>query len=299
MNVGIRGQRLYRRHRERRRHRGRQARVTAALLAVLLAGLAQLTLAAAASPAAAATALTRAQLAAQLNHYLLGRSDVGEVTVFDRRSGLVVYSAPRGAPKIKSMSTIKLAILATLLRQAARAHRTFTATELAQSRAMIELSDNDAADDLYAEIGGLPAVMRLLHDLGCTPLAPPIASHWGEIALTSAELNRVTASIAYGHPALAGADLAYERYLMAHVVASQRWGVSYGPASVAGVTIQLKNGWATGGYRVHSTGHIVGAGRDYVVSVMTYRNTSMSYGVTTTQGVSSIVWRVLAVPLRR
>jgi hypothetical protein len=86
---------------------------------------------------------------------------------------------------------------------------------------------------------------------------------------------------------------------MRSVTPSQKWGVSAGAAGSA--TVELKNGWlprATHGWRVHSMGHVKGAGRDYAIAVMTQDNSTMGYGVSTVEGVSRVVWSALAKPLR-
>jgi hypothetical protein len=229
---------------------------------------------------------------ARLDAYLRTRSDVAEVTVYDRRTG--VTSAPRGLPKIQAMSTIKVPILLTLLREAADRHRALTTYERGLAFAMITRSDNAAATTLWNRVGGATAVLGLVRRLGATPWWPASPGMWGTCGFSSRDEALVIRAIAYGHPALAGTDLAYARALMRSVIPSQRWGVSAGPAGVRGVVVELKNGWSTGGYRVHSVGHVYGAGRDYVIAVMTYRNPSMSYGVSTVQGTSRIVWAALA-----
>jgi hypothetical protein len=48
---------------------------------------------------------------------------------------------------------IKVTILGALLRKAEDQHRQLTATEAALARSMITMSDNDAASDLWAELG--------------------------------------------------------------------------------------------------------------------------------------------------
>lgn len=247
------------------------------------------------APAVAASAATidADVVRARLNAYLRTRADVAEVTVYDRRTGVTVTSALRGLPKIQAMSTIKVPILVTLLRQAADRHRALTTYERGLAYAMITRSDNAAATTLWNRVGRAPAVLGLVRRLGAAPYLPASPGLWGTCGFSSTDEALVIRAVSYGHPALAGTDLAYVRLLMRSVVASQRWGVSAGPSGVRGTVVELKNGWSTGGYRVHSVGHVYGAGRDYVIAVLTYRNPSMSYGVTTVQGASRIVWAAL------
>ena len=58
------------------------------------------------------------------------------------------------------------------------------------------------------------------------------------------------------------------------------------------MTIALKNGWLPNGagWEINSIGHVVGQGHDYVIAVMTSDDPSMGYGISTVEGVSSLVW---------
>jgi hypothetical protein len=69
---------------------------------------------------------------------------------------------------------------------------------------------------------------------------------------------------------------------------------------LAGVTVQLKNGWlprAIHQWRVHSIGHVAGQGRDYVIAVLTQDESSEGAGISTIQGIPALVWKTLAQPL--
>jgi uncharacterized protein with LGFP repeats len=63
-----------------------------------------------------------------------------------------------------------------------------------------------------------------------------------------------------------------------------------------GVSIALKNGWLplSGAWEINSIGHIAGAGKNYVIAVLSAGSPSMGYGITTVEGVSSLVWRGMA-----
>jgi hypothetical protein len=82
---------------------------------------------------------------------------------------------------------------------------------------------------------------------------------------------------------------------MNQVIAGQRWGTPYGAPST--VTVHVKNGWlqrSTHGWRVHSLGTFNGGGHDYMMSVLTQDNSTMSYGITTIQGVAKAIHKDLA-----
>jgi hypothetical protein len=93
---------------------------------------------------------------------------------------------------------------------------------------------------------------------------------------------------------LTPASQAYELGLMEHVDAEQTWGISAGVT--AGSTVALKNGWLpldAGGWQVNSIGYVAGAGRNYVIAVLTDDDTEAN-GIDFIQGLSGLIWQALA-----
>jgi hypothetical protein len=88
----------------------------------------------------------------------------------------------------------------------------------------------------------------------------------------------------------------YELGLMEHVEADQAWGVSAGVPSTA--NIALKNGWlpltTDTNWEINSIGRVKGNGRWYLIAILTAHDPSESYGITTIDRMSSIVWSDLA-----
>jgi hypothetical protein len=66
------------------------------------------------------------------------------------------------------------------------------------------------------------------------------------------------------------------------------------------VSVALKNGWLPfgAGWHVDSIGRIRGAGRWYLIAVLTSLDPSEQYGIDTINAVSSRVWHALAPPAR-
>jgi hypothetical protein len=59
--------------------------------------------------------------------------------------------------------------------------------------------------------------------------------------------------------------------------------------------VALKNGWlplndASTDWQVNSVGWISGAGRDYLVAVLSTGNPTEQYGIDTINGLSSLIW---------
>jgi sugar lactone lactonase YvrE len=56
--------------------------------------------------------------------------------------------------------------------------------------------------------------------------------------------------------------------------------------------VALKNGWLprTDGWVINSIGHVRGGSRDYVIAVLQSGDPGMSYGITTVEHISGMVW---------
>jgi hypothetical protein len=81
---------------------------------------------------------------------------------------------------------------------------------------------------------------------------------------------------------------------MAHVIASQRWGVPAG--APAGVTVHVKNGWLPypgSTWEINSLGIFTTKHRVYLMAVLTYDNPSMTYGIDTIQGAAKVMHKDL------
>jgi beta-lactamase class A len=192
-----------------------------------------------------------------------------------------------------SASVIKVTILAALLRKAEDQHRELTATEAALARSMITLSDNDAASDLWAELGR-SYLQHFLDVAGMrhTWLGP--GGDWGLTQITANDQVALLRLLLYGNAVLDPASRSYALKLMAEVIPAQRWGVPAG--APAGLTVHVKNGWlplATHGWRIHSIGCFTGHGNSYSIVVLTQDNPTMAYGVATVEAIAEAVNRDL------
>ena len=93
-------------------------------------------------------------------------------------------------------------------------------------------------------------------------------------------------------PLLTAASRSYVLGLMEHITPSQDWGAT--AVFPPGVTVALKNGFAViDGWQINTTGWVSGAGRDYLIAVLTNGNASEQYGIDTVDGVSALVWSAL------
>ncbi|MFI6579500.1 serine hydrolase [Embleya sp. NPDC050493] len=220
------------------------------------------------------------------------------VAIIDPADGeLVGYNADH--PYVTA-SIVKVDILATLLLQAQQEHRTLTTIERSTAAAMIEHSDNDAADTLWSAIGGAAGLRAANTILGLTDTEPTGLS-WGLTRTTAGDQVRLLDAITTGDSPLDAASRAYLADLMTSVDAGQTWGVS--AAADPGTIPALKNGWlprdATGLWVINSIAHITHAGRPLLIAVLSDNQISMADGMTQLETAArAIVPAVAGAPNR-
>ena len=189
-------------------------------------------------------------------------------------------------------SAVKVIILATLLRKVQGEHRGLTAAEKGEAWLMITESDNDAATDLWNEDG--PQDLQHFLDLAKmneTELNPA----WGLTLLTAHDEILLLTLLTEPNSVLDKSSRVYARFLMAHVIASQRWGVPAGaPRSVR---VHVKNGWlpypSDGIWEINSVGAFTSPNRVYLIVCLTYGNPSMEYGIDTIEHAAEVIHRDL------
>jgi len=279
-------------------HISRRARVLGAGIA---AGV-LIPVVAAASPAAAATTPTvsctssKAALATKLQKditaALANRTGTVSVGLYDRSTNTTC--SLRATSSYDSASAVKVTVLATLLWDAKKHNRYLTDTEASLAKAMITKSDNDATSKLWKQLG-LTKIKGFLSAAGMTKTVPGANGYWGLTQINVTDEQKLLKLITAQNTVLSDNSRAYILKLMSQVISSQRWGTPYGAPS--GVSVHVKNGWlqrSTHGWRVHSLGTFNGGGHDYMITVLTWGNSTMNYGINTIQGVAKVIHRDLA-----
>ncbi|HEY5358645.1 MAG TPA: serine hydrolase [Streptosporangiaceae bacterium] len=260
--------------------------------------------------------------------YLASRQGVAQVALYNRRTGRTYLFS--GAPQAQyTASIVKADILAMWLRRYQSRSRPIPAA-IPYSiqylmKNMITVSDNVAATSLFYFGGGcraLTAFNTLIPTRGTTVgCQTPSYYGWGNTTTSAADQVAIARALAYPGRVLSPAARAYGLGLMESVTPGQRWGVSCGPWGsaceppdyanpVPGITVALKNGWkyvptctqqdASCPWQVNSIGWVRGRGRNYALAVLTTDDPAgpgtfgFDYGITTTQGVSRLVWANLA-----
>jgi hypothetical protein len=234
--------------------------------------------------------------------YAAGRAGSVLAALYDVRTGQS-WRLGDGQPQAEA-SIVKLDILETLL--ARQDGATLSAGDQALAQSMIEDSDNDAATSLWDEADGAPGLSAYNGAAGLTGTTPSrcvdcAGFAWPGWGLTTTlpldQLTLLKQLIVPGaRPLLPEAARSYVLSLMENIAPEQRWGVSGGVP--AGVTVALKNGWlpldsANTDWQVNSVGWVSGAGRDYLIAVLTTGSPSEQYGIDTINGLSARVWSAL------
>ncbi|MET8782744.1 serine hydrolase [Streptomyces sp. NPDC004589] len=257
-------------------------------------------LVAATAPAAAATPTVsctsgKAGLAAKLKKditaALSGRKGTVAVGVYDRSTKTTC--SLRSTNAYDSASVVKVTVLATLLWDAKKHNRYLTSREVSLTTAMITKSDNNATSALWKQLG-LTKIKGFLSAAGMTRTKPGANGYWGLTQINVQDEQKLLKLITAKNSVLSDNSRAYTLKLMGKVVSSQRWGTPAGAPS--GVSVHVKNGWlqrATHGWRIHSVGTFNGRGHDYMITVLTQDNSTMSYGVTTIQNVAKAIHKDL------
>ena len=220
------------------------------------------------------------------------RHRAGNVTaaLYDMRDGATYLYHP--GDREQSASVAKVDILATLLHEEQSEGEGLSYEEEVTATGMIEESDNDDANDLWADVGGAGSVRAFNRKIGMTQTSPNKQGYWGETLTTARDQLRLLRHIFLANHVLRAPARDYARYLMENVTPWEDWGVSAGPPS--GVTVALKNGWVPivgDDWQVNSVGMIHGDGRRYLLAVLTNRDDGEQYGIDTIEGISRIVWR--------
>jgi len=210
-----------------------------------------------------------------------------------------------GGVRQDTASIVKVEIMGTALWEAQHG-KPLSAAERALMIPMIENSDNSAATELLAAVGGPPAVQRFDRQAGLTDTTPSRKKYipgttlpgWGLTTTTAFDEVRLVSRFAYPNSVLTTVSRRYGLNLMKHVESDQAWGVSGGRYGVlSGATVALKNGWlphqlaTNSDWQINSIGWVSGHGRDYVLAVLTNHNPSEAYGIDT---INTIARRIYA-----
>ncbi len=237
---------------------------------------------------------------AALAGYLASRDGQVTAAVFDARTGRTWVYHPGVLEHTASL--VKVQIMGTAMRQAEEKGMPVPPDQVALMTPMIQYSDNTAATELLADVGGASAVRHFDRLAGLNHTYPSSVvtipgtpwPGWGLTTTTARDQVTLISRFAYPNSVLSASDRAFGLRLMEHVEAGQNWGVSGGVP--ADTTIALKNGWIelpNEGWQINSIGWINGGGRDYVLAVLTAYGPTEQYGIDTIEAIARHMFAVL------
>lgn len=186
-------------------------------------------------------------------------------------------------------SLIKLDILQTLLYQADQQGSPLDSQQAADATAMMEHSDNAAADRVFVDVGGNSGLTAYNQKLGLTMTALNPDGTWGLSTTSAGDQLRLLQAIVSTTSPLSAKSRAYALSLMSNVESDQDWGVS--AAADHGTTTALKNGWLNidsddGKWAVNSAGIVTVDGRQLLLVVLSQYQPDYQTGVDRVQAAA-------------
>jgi len=234
-----------------------------------------------------------AQLSADIYQGLRGRAGEHAVSLYDRVTG--VSCVDNGAEHFDSASIVKAIIMAALLRWRQETGTPLSSWEKSEATLMITQSDNDAATDLWDELG-MSNLQHFLNLAGMGETELGQDGQWGLTQVTAHDELLLLELLTGPNSVLDASSRAYQLGLMSQVTSWESWGVTAGTPS--GVSWHVKNGWlpdATG-WHINSIGTFSGNGKNYMIAVLSV-NAAMSddeqYGINTIEDVARLAQRDL------
>jgi len=217
--------------------------------------------------------------------FVKSRAGVESFAFVDQSGELRGYNRWRVVP---SASVLKPMLMVAYLNRSSVRDRPLTDPDRNLLGPMIKRSDNTTAGIVLNTVGaaGLYRVARRA-EMAHFRVHSPV---WGLSEITAADQARFFYRIDRYVPAR---HRGYARYLLSHIVASQRWGIP--PETPSGWKIFFKGGWASGTGRVtHQVALLEEGDWRLAIAVLTEFNPSHDYGTRTIRGVAA---RLLGTPL--
>ena len=228
--------------------------------------------------APAALAFPSPESVAAARRYAAGRSGQVSFAVLGDPGGLTGLAVNR---QYESASLVKAMILVAYLRMLQEERREPSSLELARLDAMIRVSDNFSASDLYEEVGpdGLEEVARLARMRNFRS-----SSFWGNSLVTAADQARLFMAL----DRLVPRDWrGYARDLLENVFAAHAWGIP--EAARPEWRVMFKGGWRPDdedGQIVHQAALLERRDRRVAIAVLTESDPGEAYGQETIRGVA-------------
>lgn len=206
-----------------------------------------------------------------------GRSGVVSFAVIDTSDKLRCY---RCRARYASASVVKAMLLVAYLASLADENRTLSLSHQSQLEAMIRVSDNQSATEIYGHVGDA-GIRRLAKQAGMRDFS--VSGGWATARITAADQARFFKFI-YEH--VPAENREYTSHLLASVVASHAWGIP--EVSRPEWNTLFKGGWRTTarGQLVHQVARLERSDDVMAIAVLTDGNPRQAYGRATIRGIT-------------
>jgi beta-lactamase class A len=196
----------------------------------------------------------------------------------------------RAGTDVAAASVLKVMLMAAYLRRPAVRDRALTDDERSLLGPMIRRSDDTAASRIRDAVG-TRGMERLARDAKMHSFRF-VYRPWGASIVNAAEQSRFMARLGRYIP---DRHERYARYLLSHIVQSQRWGI--GQVVRPDWRYFFKGGWGSGSGAVcHQVAYIKREGLKIAYAVMITNSPSHSYGTDTLRGIFGRLMRDLPRP---
>jgi hypothetical protein len=225
------------------------------------------------------TAEGNGRLAAALAPVLRHHTGILAVGVVDASTGAVAVF--RGSRPFHTASIVKADILAALLFQHQQTGIPLSEQQQALAAQMMEDSSDQAASELWIQIGEASGLNYANEELGLKHTKPGSGAFWGLTSTTVDDQLRLLADLASSNSPLWPESRSYELGLMRRVAAGQAWGVT--AAAAPGTSPAVKDGWLPDGsettWVINSIGLISRDGHEILVAILSSDQPSESAGI--------------------
>jgi beta-lactamase class A len=235
------------------------------------------------TPSSAPAPVTAERLAGDLDR-IFGAGDSYSVAVLDLSTGRSSRLGASGGMVLASL--VKLDFLETLLYQHQLSGRPLSTAQAGDAEAMIEQSDNAAADRIWNAVGNNSEVRSYNSLLGLHDTVFDADGRWGLSTTSARDQLALLQALTSARSPLTPASRQYALELMSHVESDQRWGVS--AAGDPGSDPAAKNGWLDidsddGRWAVNSAGVLRVAGHPVLMVVLCQHQPDYSTAVARVQ----------------
>ena len=223
-----------------------------------------------------------AQVAAA-KRYAGSRAGIVSFTVVDSRGKRYSFGGDR---QFVSASVVKATLMTCFLNMKAVEQEPLSSTDRFDLRAMITESNNDAADEIYHQVGDAH-LYNLARRLGMRHFS--VHGYWANAELTTNDQALLMENLP---KAIFPRYYAYARSLLSSIVSWESWGIPE-VARLRGWKVVFKGGWrgTDRGQLIHQVARLERRGEVVVICVLTDGDSSSSYGQETVRGIAQKLLR--------